>query len=71
MPGFEGKLRDLRFYDRTLTEAEVASLADSRTIGEIAAIPRKDRSKKEAEILRLAFLESANLPEEIAKPRAR
>ncbi len=70
MPGFEGKLRDLRFYDRTLNATEVASLADARGIGEIAAIARHDRSVVETQILRHAYLESTTLPDEIAKIRA-
>lgn len=63
--GFVGKLRDLRFYDRELLPAEVRSLADSRSLWEIAGIPRESRTRAEADYLRLAFLESSELPDEL------
>ncbi|MEM7698822.1 MAG: DUF1553 domain-containing protein [Verrucomicrobiota bacterium] len=66
LPGFRGELRDLRFYDRTLETAEVASLADDRDLAAFAAISPAKRSADEAAILRAAFLESEALPESIA-----
>ena len=65
MPGFIGTLRDLRFYDRVLEHTEVGSLADARSIVEIAKIPAVERTASESETLRLAFLESDALPDEL------
>lgn len=69
LAGFQGKLRDLRFYDRLLKPAEVRSLSDSRSTNEIAQIPAKRRSEMGTETLRLAFLESEALPAEFQKLR--
>jgi len=67
LPGIQGELRDLRFYDRCLDEGEVLSLADARSTLEIARIPVNERTANEAETLRLAFLESDALPGKIQK----
>ena len=66
MPSFVGSLRDLRFYNRVLEPAEIASLADARATAEIARIPTHERTEQDAATLRLAFLESDALPKEIA-----
>lgn len=65
MPNFVGSLRDLRFYDRVLSPAEVESLADVRSTHDIAGIPQESRTAHESELLRLAFLESDALPPEL------
>lgn len=62
MPGFIGQLRDLRFYDRLLNDAEVSSLGDSRSTSDLARIPTTKRTSTESETLTLAFLESEELP---------
>lgn len=69
LQGVVGKLRDLCFYDRLLELGEVRSLADPRSTVEIARIPAGRRTKEEAKILRLAFLESDALPNELQKQR--
>ena len=69
LPGFVGQLRDLRFYDRELTSAEVTSLADARTTSELAAIPADQRTAAEEQTLHLAFLESSSLPAPVATLR--
>ena len=63
--GFVGSLRDLRFYDRLTTLEEVSSLADNRSTREIAEIPYGQRSVAESKTLRLAFLESECLPDDL------
>ncbi|MCO8124544.1 DUF1553 domain-containing protein [Stieleria sp. TO1_6] len=62
LANFSGDLRDLRFYDRELNVSEVRSLADARTINEIARVPVNNRTHAERETLRLAFLEDDSLP---------
>lgn len=57
LPDFTGELRDLRFYDRDLELREVRSLADRRTLSEIANIAENDRRPAERDTLRLAFLD--------------
>ena len=69
LPGFVGQLRDLRFYDRLLQPAEVRSLADFRSTGAIARIPRSKRKAGDIATLRLAFLESKGLPFEFRRLR--
>ena len=65
LPGFQGSLHDLRFYDRLISDGEIASLADGRSTVEIAGISTKDRTAAESATLRLAFLESDKLPAEL------
>jgi len=65
LPGYVGSLHDLRFYDRSLEPAEVRSLADARTTVEIAGIPASKRTAAESDTMRLAFLESDDLPDEL------
>lgn len=67
LPSFAGELRDLRFYDRELSVGEVRSLADERTIKEIAHIPTDKRTPAEVGTLRLAFLESDRFPATLSK----
>lgn len=65
LSGLVGSLRDLRFYDRELESAEVRSLADARSTVDLARIPLPERTEVESETLRLAFLESDDLPERL------
>ncbi len=69
LPSFRGRLRDLRFYDRLVELAEIASLADARTTAEIAQIPAINRNAEDSEILRMAFLECDALPNDVANLR--
>ncbi|WP_372716030.1 DUF1553 domain-containing protein [Novipirellula sp.] len=69
LPSFTGELRDLRFYDRELNVIEVRSLADARTIDEIARIPAGKRTRTEMETLRLAFLEDDGFPANLRELR--
>lgn len=66
---FRGQLRDLRFYDRELGQDEVNSLAEARSLADLARIPESNRTAKEKRILRLAYLESDALPAAIKKLR--
>lgn len=69
LAGFVGSVRDLRFYDRLLNLAEVRSLADARSTGEIARVPANERTEAESETVRLAFMESDELPDEFRQLR--
>ena len=69
LPGFVGSLRDLRFYDRLVSDDEVDPLADPRTNSELVSIPAHKRSAKESATVRLAFLESDELPSELCALR--
>ena len=71
LKGAKGELRDLRFYDRFIAPEEVASLAEPRSLAELAAIPEGARSETERTILRFAFLESDALPEAVKKRQAK
>ncbi|RMF37393.1 MAG: DUF1553 domain-containing protein [Planctomycetota bacterium] len=65
LAGFRGSLRDLRFYARELESAEVRSLADPSSTVDLARILPEERTEVESETLRLAFLESDDLPERV------
>lgn len=65
LSGFVGRLHDLRFYDRDLEEGEIRSLADIRSTRQIANVPSSDRTADEVAMLRMAFLESDELPVEL------
>ena len=69
LPSFVGTLRDLRFYDRELTSAEVRSLADRRSTAALAAIPADRRTAAEDRTLRLAFRESPAAPPAVVRLR--
>lgn len=64
LPNFVGTIADLRFYDRELSPAESAFLAERRSLSEIAAVPLEGRSAEESTFLRLHFLEQAS-PQEL------
>jgi len=65
LPGFIGQIHDLRFYDRLLTSQEVHSLSDKRTTIQIASDAADQRTPRDAVTLRLAFLESGDLPDDL------
>ncbi|MHC2065847.1 DUF1553 domain-containing protein [Bremerella sp. T1] len=69
MDGFQGKLHDLRFYDRLLSKDEIRSLADRRSTSEIAQVPAASRTAAESATMQLAFLESVALPKEVQRLR--
>jgi len=56
---FQGNIEDVRIYNRALSAAETAVLADFMPIAEIAALPESKRSKGEIDKIREYFLENA------------
>jgi len=63
---FEGAIDEVRLYERTLNEEEVAALGVKKSLEQIAGASK--RAPAEARKLRAAFLESA-LPEDLRKVR--
>ena len=56
-PRFRGNLDEVRVYEGLLTPAEVAVVATSETLGQIAALEPGQRTAAQADKLRLAFLD--------------
>ena len=69
-PGFEGRIDDVRVYDRALSAEEATTLPLLKTVSEIAALPAKKRTSAQALKLRLALLDRA-APVAVAKARER
>ena len=66
---FRGSLDDVRIYNRALSPAEAAMLADLTSVTDIAAMPEDKRSAAQADKIRDYFLEHA-LPANLAEARS-
>ena len=60
---FRGLIDELRFYDRILTPAEIASLGSVLSLGEITALAPEKRTELQTLFLRACFLDSDDAPE--------
>jgi len=67
---FRGSLDEVRIYDRALSPAEAAILADLTSINAIAALSEDKRTAAQADKIRDYFLEHA-LPASLAQARTR
>ncbi len=55
---FSGAIDDVRIYGRSLTVAEVSTLAGTNPVGPILAIAQRDRTEKQQYILRQYYLDN-------------
>ena len=62
---FHGLIQDVRVYNVVLTPGEIATLAVSKPLNELAMVPAAQRSKAESDKIRGAFLESAAAPAQV------
>ena len=62
-PRFQGRIDDLRIYDRVLTPERAAVVATPEPVSAIAALARAERTAAQAEKLRLAFFTQYAPPE--------
>ena len=62
-PNFQGRIDDVRVYDRALSAEEAATVSLLGTIARIARIPDRKRTPAQRSKLRLAFLDRAAGPE--------
>jgi mono/diheme cytochrome c family protein len=60
---FRGLVDELRFYDRILTPAEIASLGSELSLGEITSLAPEKRTDLQVVLLRACFLDSDDAPE--------
>ena len=67
---FQGRIDDLRIYDRALSASEARMLATPSSITDIARLPEKERTPGQADKIRDYFLEHA-LPPAIKESRRR
>jgi hypothetical protein len=72
---FKGLIDDVRLYPRSLSEAEVATLAGANPITPLLAIPAADRNEQQLATLRDHYLQSLDQPyqqlsQELAKTKA-
>ncbi len=63
-PSLDGRLDELRIYNRVLDPSEVGILAEPETVNEIAALDAAKRSARESDKLRRAYLDLA-APEDV------
>ncbi|MFN3322750.1 MAG: DUF1553 domain-containing protein [Bryobacteraceae bacterium] len=54
---FQGRIDDVRIFDRALTPEQVSTLPLDERINEVARIPRKHRTQAEQNLLDLCFLD--------------
>ena len=62
-PNFQGRIDDVRVYNRALSAEEASTVPLLKTIAQIAQIPDRKRTSAERSKLRLAFLDRAAGPE--------
>ena len=62
-PRFQGRIDDVRIYDRVLTPERAAVVATPEPVSDIAALAPAERSAAQAEKLRLAFFTQYAPPE--------
>ena len=60
--GFQGRIDEVRLYDKALSSGEVAVVAERQTITEIAAIPAEKRTKAQRDKLKQCFLDQYSPP---------
>jgi len=68
-PSFDGRLDELRVYQRALDAAEAGMLAVAEAVNEIAAIDETKRSKSQADKLRRAYLD-LRAPQDVRRAMA-
>ena len=56
---FNGMIENVRVYKRALSPEEAAAVSARESIGQIAAVPARNRSRVQSEKIALAFLEQA------------
>lgn len=59
-PNFRGAIDELRYYDRTLEDFEIAMISEAAGVREIAEIPESQRTGKQKDLLRTWFQEHGN-----------